>query len=94
MDLWDLSLWRFTFEGGVDFSGIRYENAAGHIDPHLTNRAFRQLDINVDTSMHMNTRHHGWNSRVVLNYSETSQDGFSFVSTDVIRGESSYEHRT
>jgi hypothetical protein len=59
VDLWDLPLWRFAFEGGVDFSGIRYENTAGHIDPHLTNLAFQQLDINVDTSMRMNTRDHG-----------------------------------
>lgn len=101
VDYWDKPLWRLTFNGKVDFSSIAFTNAAGYVDPQLTNLDFRQIDAAVDTSLTMNTRDHGWLNRLVLTYSQTSGvdrtagvvQRYSLVNTDVVRGETTYQFR-
>jgi len=100
-DLWDKPLWRLRWDTRTEFSTSSYDNPAGYQDVRLTNLNSRNLEVFADIGLRMNTRTHGWSNRLLVDYSQTTatdttvtpaQD-YTFVNSDELRGETSYEFR-
>lgn len=99
--LWDKPLWRMRWDTRTELSDSRYGNPAGYQDVRLTNLNAVNLNIFADIGLRMNTRNHGWSNRLLVDYSQTKGADtsfdppaeYTFVNSDELRGETSYEFR-